>query len=170
MDKIENILDDFASNVTRLSKINLGKYKTVDGKRRRIDNSGDLRRSLRYELLKTDKGYSVKFFMLDYGAYVDKGRKPGKGIPIDKLKSWIKSKPVRLRDLKTNRFIASTESRINSLSFLINRKIREKGIAPTNFLSEPLQDQLEKLNENLQNVVLEEMEEVIFNALNKIQS
>ena len=146
---ISKVLNEFGERVSKLAKINIGATRTVNGKRRRIDNSGDLRKSIRYdvEVFKNSVGFYIE--MEAYGKYVDQGRKPGKGIPVETLKQWIKSKPVRLRDLKTGSFIEQTESRINSLSFLINRKIKEKGIAATNFLSDPFSEEFKKLPDDL---------------------
>ena len=140
------VLNNFGKRVTKLAKINIGKKK----KGRRIDNSGKLRKSVGYELETFKSGnFSFSFLMEDYGENVDQGRKPGKGIPVKELMSWIKSKPVRLRDLDTGSFIKSTKSRLKSLSFLINRKIREEGIEATHFFSDPFEKEFKKLPEKL---------------------
>lgn len=140
------VLNNFGQRVTKLAKINIGKKK----KGRVIDNSGTLRESIDYELKTFASGnFSFSFLMEEYGENVDKGRKPGKGIPVKALMSWIKSKPIRLRDLETGSFIKSTKSRLNSLSFLINRKIKKEGIEATNFFSEPFEKEFKKLPDQL---------------------
>mgnify|MGYP003675135661 FL=1 len=83
------------------------------------------------------------------GGNVDKGRKAGKGIPINVLDEWIRTKPVRLRDLKTGAFLQKTPARMKSLSYLINRKIKEEGIKASNFFSEPFEQEFRKLPEQL---------------------
>ncbi len=149
LDNVKEILDEFGERVTRLAKINIGATRTVKGKKRRIDNSGRLRESLGYgvEVFKNSFGFHIE--MEKYGEFVDKGRKPGKGIPPAELMKWIKSKPIRLRDLKTGSFIKETPSRLNSLAFLINRKIKRHGIAATNFLSDPFSAEFKKLPDEL---------------------
>lgn len=158
----EDVLNQLGSDIVRLAKINLGATRVVDGRRRRIDNSGTLRNSLSYNVVMLPTGgYRVEIQMADYGINVDQGRKPGKGIPIAELKAWIKSKPIRLRDLKTGRFLPTTDRGINTLSFLINRKIREKGIAPTNFISQPLEKSLVNLDDRLQRALISDFAELL---------
>lgn len=148
---VKQVLDDFGKRVSKLAKINVGAYRTVNGKRRRIDNSGDLRKSINYNttVSKSGKSFEFNIVMEDYGENVDQGRKPGKGIPPTELYKWIKSKPIRLRDLETNSFVKTTESGIRSLAYLINRKIKEKGIAATNFLSDPFNEEFKELPDDV---------------------
>ena len=133
--KADNILESFGQDVVRLSQINVGSTMRATNSRgktyrKRIDNSGALRNSISYQLqMRGDDGRftaaNITFSMLDYGKYVDAGRKPGKGIPIKPLIAWIKKKPLKIRDLETGSFVKATESRINSLAFLISRKAKE---------------------------------------------
>ena len=146
---ISKVLDDFGAEVVRQSKLNIGATKTVKGKKRKIDNTGTLRKSLDYQVKVMPNSFSFFIEMEEYGEWVDVGRKPGKGIPQKELMSWIKSKPIRLRDLETGEFLKTTKSRMNSLAFLINRKIKEKGIAATNFLSDPFEKAFKDLPEDV---------------------
>ena len=145
-------LTAFADRVLQQAQLELGAYRTIDGKRRRTDSSGRLRESLpgSYTLKTMDNSIDLKFFENNdawktYGYVVDQGRKPGKGVPPDALKAWIRQKPIRLRDLKTGSFVKATEARINSLTYLINRKIKQKGIAPTYFFQTPFRIAFEQL-------------------------
>ncbi|MBL4706372.1 MAG: hypothetical protein JKY54_17725 [Flavobacteriales bacterium] len=140
------VLNNFGERVTKLARINIGKKK----KGRKIDNTGTLRKSIGFDLETFKSGnFSFSFFMEDYGENVDQGRKPGKGIPVKELMSWIKSKPIRLRDLETGKFVKTTKAGLNSLSFLINRKIKKEGIEKTNFFTDPLEREFKKLPEQL---------------------
>ena len=131
----DKVLADFADNVVRLAKINVGKTYTAKNSRgksykKRIDNSGNLRKSITSELKTTtkdgrfSKGFII-FKMLEYGFNVDKGRRAGKGVPPQVLIDWIKKKPLRIRDLKTGSFVKQTESRVKGLAYVINRKIKK---------------------------------------------
>lgn len=173
MTEVEKVLNDFGKEVVRQSKLNIGASRIVDGKRRRIDNSGALRKSVSYEI--EDK--TAIFNMLAYGFFVDSGRdgtkkknrgkglieegNKGKGMPIKKLNDWIKTKPVRLRDLTTGGFIKTTESGLKQLSFLINRKIREKGITARLFFSEPFNNLFPKLPDKVAEAHAQDIEDII---------
>lgn len=153
------ILDKFGSRVVDLARINLGAYYTAKnskGKsyRKRIDASGRLRKSLRYDLkTRGEDGRfisgRIEFSMLEYGKWVDSGRRKGKGIPLDPLIKWIKKKPLRIRDLETGSFVRATDSKIKSLAFLISRNAKKHGIKPTNFISEPIEDEYPKFAKQL---------------------
>ena len=136
------VLNTFGERVVKLSKINLGVMKK--------DNTGDLRKSISYDIDVFRSGnFAFAFNMEEYGGNVDRGRKPGKGIPINVLDEWIKTKPVRLRDLKTGKFLKQTPSRMKSLSYLINRKIKNEGIEATYFFSKPFEEEFKKLPDAL---------------------
>ena len=154
LSNVEQILNEFGERVTRLAKINIGATRTVKGKKRRIDVDGTLRKSINYEVEVFKNSFGFYIEMEDYGKYVDKGRKAGKGVPPHVLYNsqgtgWIQKKPIRLRDLKTGEFLKETPSRMKSLAFLINRKIKEEGIAATNFISEPFSEEFRKLPDEL---------------------
>ena len=165
---VEDALNEFGREVVKLAKINIGATRTVNGKRRRIDSSGKLRKSINYSLKTHKNSFSFFIEMEDYGEWVDKGRKPGKGIPKDALFKWIKTKPIRVRDLKTNSFVKQTESRIKSLAFLINRKIKEEGIAATNFLKEPFDKKFKDLPNELLEAYALDLEKFLENSLDNL--
>ena len=113
---------------------------------------------------------SFSFFieMEDYGQWVDQGRKPGKFAPVDAIRKWVKTKPIRLRDLETGQFLKTTESRMNSLAFLINRKIKEKGIAATNFLSDPFEKAFKDLPDEMIEAFGLDVEDFLNHSLSEI--
>lgn len=65
--------------------------------------------------------------MLDYWRYVNDGRSPGKYVPLNKIKEWIKARGLKGRD-KKGRFITT-----ESFAWGINTNIKKFGIAPTYF-------------------------------------
>ena len=172
----DKVLADFADNVVRLAKINVGKTYTAKNSRgksykKRIDNSGNLRNSITSELkTKTKDGRFSKGFiifkMLEYGFNVDKGRRAGKGVPPQVLIDWIKKKPLRIRDLKTGRFktFKNAEQKataIKGLAYVINRKIKKYGIPATNFFTDAYDSQEEKLFSQLQEAISQDNIEYI---------
>ena len=149
MNNLEQILNDFGKEVTQDAKINIRFKKLANKGRNKIKDTDTLAKSINYQVKVHPNSFSFFIEMEEYGEWVDKGRKPGKAPPPDAIRSWIKSKPIRLRDLETGQFLKTTKSRIDSLAFLIGRKIKEKGIAATNFLSEPFEKAFKDLPDEL---------------------
>jgi hypothetical protein len=67
---LKNQLDSFGKEVVRRAKKNL----SAAGK-----GGGNLEKSIKFEVVEDGDGYSVKFFMADYGTFVDKGVKGAGG-------------------------------------------------------------------------------------------
>ena len=116
---------------------------------KKINYTGKLDDSLAYDVDVTKNALNLDFLMEDYGVVVDKGRKAGKGAPPDKILEWVLKKPVRIRDSK-GRFTNATMKQKEALAFVINRKIKEKGIKPTNFFTGQFNKYFEKLPNQLQ--------------------
>ena len=146
---LENFLDKFGNTVMERAKGDL------------YDAKGNtaLGQSIRFEVVPTDKGFSTRFYMLDYGTYLDKGvsgneekisytntkgqivsspysyttKQPPTGI----LEVWIKKKG--LEGTKGNK----------SFAFAIAKTIKKKGIKSLSFFQAPLGEEYEKLKEGL---------------------
>src|SRR3972149_134875 len=105
------------------------------------------------------RGYIAELKMEDYWKYGEEGRKAGgKFPPIDKIVKWTSQKGLdigrlserrakKIRGLKTRRIkkaykAISLLSLRKQLAFLIARKIAKKGIEPTHFFSEVVNDTL----------------------------
>ena len=176
----DKALADFADNVVRLAKINIGKTYTAKNSRgksykKRIDSSGKLRNSITSELnTRTEdgrfsKGYII-FKMLEYGLNVDKGRRAGKGVPPQVLVDWIKKKPLRIRDLETGSFVKQTESRVKGLAYVINRKIKKYGIPATNFFTDAYESQEDKFMAEMQEAIAQDNLEYISTQIDTINA
>ncbi len=176
----DKALADFADNVVRLAKINIGKTYTAKNSRgksykKRIDNSGKLRNSITSELKtrtedgRFSKGYII-FKMLEYGLNVDKGRRAGKGVPPQVLIDWIKKKPLRIRDLQTGSFVKQTESRVKGLAYVINRKIKKYGIPATNFFTDAYESQEDKFMAEMQEAIAQDNLEYISTKIDTINA
>ena len=160
MKALEKYLEDFAKSVVNKSKgILKRKDKVV---------TGNLLNSIRSQILKTPKGYSVEFFMLDYGKFVDKGvsgtkkirtfvdyegiRKNspfryGKGTQEGGLRKgldkWIVMRGIAPRDSK-GRFLTR-----ETLKSLIATKIYLYGKEGISFFQKPLKLGLFALHKNI---------------------
>jgi hypothetical protein len=134
--EINNALNKWATMVVAQAKSNL-----LRGKK---DATKTLSNSIGYQIVPdqtSDIGADVEFYYIDYGDYVESGRKkyPNRGIDpegkfFSRLLNWIKVKPVpRFRD-KKGRFIS-----YQSQAFLIGRAINKKGIKPFPFMTDAVE-------------------------------
>jgi hypothetical protein len=79
------------------------------------------------------KGLSLGITMNKTADYVQNGRKPGKGIPLSAMKSWVKMKRIQPRDLSTGKF--KSKATEEGMRYVMNRKIKHFGIEPFPFVS-----------------------------------
>lgn len=98
-----------------------GRKKQYSGQAPKSEAGDPLYDSISYEITKQGDTYEFDLLMLDYGTYVDRGRRPGKGIPVSVSKE-----------------IAQKFFGTEKASFAINKNIKKFGIQPTNFLSSAL--------------------------------
>jgi hypothetical protein len=106
---VDEILTALGTRITSKLKEDIEKKRVT--KYGAVNASGALRDSVRFEV---EKGV-LRVYALDYSFYLEKGRKPGKFPPREPIINWIKSKGL------------SFDIPINSLAFLIQRKIAQKG-------------------------------------------
>ena len=78
-------------------------------------------------------GMTLGITMNKTGDYVQRGRKPGKGIPLDSMRNWTKMKRIQPRDLSTGKF--KSKATAESMRFAMNRKIKHFGIEPFPFVT-----------------------------------
>lgn len=96
------------------------------------DATGNLINSLGYHLIKTSDGYNIEITSADYLKYVDKGRRPGKMPPSNKLVPWVEARGIKFTgdggEVLTSK----------SAAFVIAKSIGDKGIKPTNIIETSL--------------------------------
>tara|TARA_R100001244_G_C5165561_1_gene131401 strand:+ start:829 stop:1410 length:582 start_codon:yes stop_codon:yes gene_type:complete len=158
--KIE--IDKFGARVLKLAIINLGATRTIDGKKRVTNQSGNLAKSLDYHVKQKrgkggmfERGFDLEFTSSkDYASFIEQGVKgsestkpsaskspfkyKSKNLPKGVLADWIKNKPIRLRD-KDGKFQTKTESRMKSLEFMLGRAIATKGISARHYLKDAVE-------------------------------
>ena len=118
-----------------------------------------LGKSIRFEVAIEPQGFSTKFYMEDYGTFLDKGvsgnvkgqsftnykgegkispyKYTSKGPPIDILSKWIKKKGIKPKGLGRGRS-KNTGQYISAFAYLISRKIKREGIKSLSFFQIPL--------------------------------
>ena len=112
---LERYLNSFGKQVVNRAKGNLQKAK---------GGGTNLEKSLSFKVITSAEGFSVQFYMDSYGTFVDKG--------VSVLDKWIVKKGIAPRDEK-GRFMSR-----KSISFLIARSIKRKGIQGISFFQKPL--------------------------------
>ena len=170
-DNIERYLESFGKQVVNRAKGGLQKAK---------GGGTALEQSLRFEVITDADGFTVNFYMSNYGTFVDKGvsgtqkqqkfkdyknkvisspykyttKQPPPGI----LAKWISKKGIKGRDKKSGRFITNL-----SLAFIIGRKIKRDGIKGLSFFQKPLGLGLKQFGKDL----LGNVKQDIIDTLNK---
>lgn len=103
--------------------------------------------------------YTVTLNLESYWRYLEYGRLPGKFPNIDAIRKWIQVKPV----------IPYTYNgklpTLNELTFLISRKIANKGIEPTYYLNRTL----DEINmQPLEDAVTQSLEQKLDDSLKQL--
>jgi hypothetical protein len=162
LDNVKMALENAAKEIVRQAKINLGATQTImqnDGKMRRkqIDASGNLSRSLKYsDITNKDGNLSIDILMDFYGPFIDQGvdgtrnktpnrtpfsfKNEGVGVGMQySIFEWMRAKRFRIRDLSTGRFKKGkvTSKSYENLAYVIARSIKRKGINQTYFITTP---------------------------------
>tara|TARA_R100001530_G_scaffold29449_1_gene23200 strand:+ start:2048 stop:2581 length:534 start_codon:yes stop_codon:yes gene_type:complete len=162
---LERYLDSFGKYVVKQARTKLTKSKK--------NVSKALYNSIKFKVFSSSDRISVKFYMADYGAFIDKGVSgnkkkqkyknwEGKNVsspfkygskqpPSSILEKWISKRGIKGRD-KKGRFITH-----KSLAFLIGRSIKLKGIKSTSFFQRPLQLGLENLGQDFLKALREDI-------------
>lgn len=144
---LERYLNSFGKYVIKQSKTTLSKKKK--------NVSKELYNSLEFKVVKTTEGFSVQFFMANYGTFIDKGvsgtkkineyttfdgrrvespyKYKGKRPPMKVFDKWIIRRGIAPRDAE-GRFVTR-----KSLQYLIANKIYTQGIQGISFFQRPLQ-------------------------------
>jgi hypothetical protein len=159
-DNLQRYLDSFGKQVV----------KDANGILKSQKGNTALSKSIRFKVEKDSQGFTTKFYMLDYGTFVDKGvsgNKIKRGYintegfaastpysykskqpPANILAKWVAKKGLKGRDKKTGRYISNM-----SLAFLIARKIKRDGIQGISFFQKPLGIRYGELKTELLNVL-----------------
>ena len=128
------------------------------------DNSiatGTLANSIK-DIVKFDGKYlTVSIQLEDYWKWVENGRKAGKFPPIEKIKEWIKVKPV-LPYTRGKRLPNE-----NQLAYLIGRKIAREGTRANPFLEPTIRDfkLVDKIYAAVNSMLTDEINKVVSEEL-----
>ena len=165
MEALERYLNSFGKYIIKQSRANLSRKKK--------NVSKELYNSLEFKVVKTTEGFSVQFFMSDYGTFIDKGvsgtkkineyttydgrkvespyKYRGKRPPMRVFDKWIIRRGIAPRD-EQGKFISR-----KSLQYLIANKIYTQGIQGISFFQRPLQLGLKDFYNEVGNAIKEDI-------------
>ena len=109
--------------------------------------------------------YRMQIRMAEYGENVDKGRAPGKGLPVGVLEEWL-SYPNTLQKV-TGQDKQLSDYERKSLAFVINRSIKRKGIKPKNWIQPAFDKVTPKIAGVVEAAIAEDIE-ITFEEIKKL--
>jgi hypothetical protein len=152
---VKNALDLFAKRIKQQALTNLTKAKKK--------NTSNLYNSIKHEVKVSKRSFELTISMADYGKFVDKGvkgktstsRAPNspfrfgsgtgaKGGLTNGINFWVTQKRIQFKNQKTGKFMS-----YKSTAWLIIKSIYNKGIAPTNFITKPFENEFKKLPQEI---------------------
>lgn len=145
----------------------------IDATKKNLDQDGSnasdkLSQSIRFNTKIFGFEYSFLLIMEDYYKFVDEGRKPGKMPPVSEIKKWIIQKGLITRS--QSRRSPNIQKEVNSLAFIIARKISKKGKKGTHFYSKVVnQKSLDELKKDVSRALKKDVEIEIMEIKNNIQ-
>jgi hypothetical protein len=171
-DLVVEMLNDFGGEVVARAQRNIGAIRVVGGKRRRIDSSGKLRKSLTFSLRNRSGVYDLTFKAKGdaavYANVVEEGRAPGKRQPpVDAILQWMKDKPIRLRS--ASGFVKTTEAKKRAVAFLIARKIGKEGTEGTHYMRDAYLEELQNRGDEFIVALEAALDNAIDNAKKKLK-
>jgi len=150
---ITQLMNEFGQEVVERAMLNLGVYRTVNGKKRRAVASDNLRKSLTYRY--DNKYKRIDFFAKgtasEYSVFVEEGRKKGKRPPTDKILEWMKIKRIQPRNengsFKKFATPKAKENAMEGIAFNISRAIGARGIKPLFYFRDAVNETMVDFNE-----------------------
>lgn len=152
---LERVLNAFADRFIEIARGNLAANGT--------NASHELEQSLEKIVEIGDDSFSVKISLADYWTYVENGRGPGKFPPPPAIRSWIEVKPVTPTP-GSNGKVPTVEQ----LTFLISRKIAEKGTEPQPFFEPAKEQAIREFSEAIDRAVEDDIEAFIQEAVDRM--
>lgn len=148
---VENALNSFAKRFKQQAKTELTKGKK--------NNTKALYESIKSEVKVSKNSFQLTISMLDYGKFVDagvKGKTSAEKAPNSPFRFgtgtgkkggltsgiflWVTQKRIQFSDRKSGKFLT-----YKATAFIITRSVYNKGIAPTNFIKKPFENEFKKL-------------------------
>ena len=147
----EAFLKAYMERLETLTKIEIGRNRTRTYPSGRtynspLESSGSLRDSIKVQ--KTNIESALLAYGIegnDYALDINKGTPKSQAPSKAELISWIKAKPVALRN-KKGKILKRTEGAISSIAKRMQDSHKIHGIAPVPFLAQAVQDSMKHLD------------------------
>ncbi len=166
--RVKDVLNTFGKRVIKQSRTNLTKKKK--------NASKGLYNSLKYNLKVSQNKYELYFEMEDYGSFIDRGVKGAGGVrkstskfkrTNNKGKLW-KLKKVTNNDFKFGKSGGISPKHFTKWAkskglspFAVAKSVYHTGLETTNFFTKPLENEFNKLPDDLLNGMLGEIDIIL---------
>ena len=170
-DKLIDALNGFRAEYAKELNLSLagGSSAGSEGRGQGHTASGKLGESLRLakqpKVKLFGKIYRMQITMLPYGENLDKGRKPGKGLPPGVLEEWLRLPNVLARVTGQDKRLEDYQ--VKSLAFVMNRSIKKKGIKPKNWIKPAFDKVTPKIAGVVEAAIAEDIE-ITFEEIKKL--
>ena len=169
-DKLIDALNDFREEYTKALTTSLQGGSTLgSGEGQGYVASGKLGTSIKLpaqpKVKLFGKIYRMQITMLAYGDNLDKGRKPGKGLPPGVLEEWLRLPNVLARVTGQDKRLEDYQ--VKSLAFVMNRSIKKKGIKPKNWIQPAFDKVTPKIAGIVEAAIAEDIE-ITFEEIKKL--
>lgn len=122
-------------------------------------NNGELYRTIRYSVSTGTGGWVISVSLADYFKYIENGRRAGaKMPPVSAIENWIKVKQIipHSMTLKSGKTVVPT---IPQLSFLIARKIGQRGIPPKPLFKNSFEAAKQQFMQVIEDAIVQDIKE-----------
>lgn len=109
--------------------------------------------------------YLVTLNLEDYWKYLEYGRKPGRFPPVDKIRQWIRIKPIIALPSETGKLPTQ-----NQLAYLIGRKIATKGIPAKHYLQNTMDEVIAEFEQRIIAAFDEDVKNLVYLSINSLSS
>lgn len=126
-------------------------YLTITAKSYLPDNY-EIRENIKFVLGVGSRQFEIDFSAPDYWKYINDGRRPGKQPPTEEITKWIKKREITPLPAKNG-----SVPTVESLSYLIARKIGKKGIKGNRFYDLTIDEFKKEFDQRIADAVTEDL-------------
>lgn len=131
--------------------------------------SGKLSQSIDVVVNETMTGFELVGQAVYYAKWVNDGRKAGsRGVPIESLIEWIRQRKINLERIMPNGRVVSMKEQ--SVAFMLQSSIKEKGIAPSLFITKTLSDNEQTIDDKITEAMGNVLDTYIEQMFNEIKA